>query len=258
MAQLAHELEADQCRAAVARLHERHGWSLLDHTIWAVVAFGHVRNGITADPGCAAFYTYSEALHRACSGEDGAHRQEQGYTELGQFLFQLASRSYPDVSADATQLALMNIYRTFAQCDQPGWFFAFAKYKLKDAAKTIRLHEQRYQRLVVQRLDHSRLRDVLPDQQQPDVCARITDNEDRRLLERYREDFLRSHPRAARQFDAVWLKYIAGLSDSEISHKLGVSISEVHTLRCRGIKKLQSDPGWRALAAEFSIYVEPI
>jgi DNA-directed RNA polymerase specialized sigma24 family protein len=208
---------------------------------------------VTTEPSSAAFYTYSEALHRACSGDEGRQRQEQGYAELGNFLFQIANRCYPDVSADATQLALFNIYRSFTQCEQPGWFFAFAKYRLKDAARTMRVHEQRQHALTTQHIDHSPLRDELIAPHQDEPSAAILADEDRAVLERYRADFLRNHPRAERQLDAVWLKYIVGLSDGEISARLGVSVNDVYTLRCRGIKRLHEEPGWRALAAEFGI-----
>lgn len=257
MTQLARELDlVEQCRAAVARLYERHAWSLLDRTTWAALACAHLRNGTAADPGSAAFYTYSEALYRACSGHEGAQHQEHGYTELAHFLYHLASRRYPDVSADATQLALYKIYRSFEQCAQPGWFFAFAKHKLMDAAKTLRLHEQHHQARIGQRLDSDTLRDSLADPAQLDLSAGIVDDEDRQILMRYRAEFLRKHPRAARQLDAVWLKYIDGLNDSEISQRLCVAISDVYTLRCRGIKKLKAEPGWRALAAEFGIFAD--
>lgn len=254
MTQLAGELVLDQCQAAVARLRERHDWRLLDRTMWVMGAYRHIRIGTTVDPNGAAFYTYSEALHRACSGAEGTELQEQGYTELGAFLYQIAQRCYPDVSADATQLALCNIYRSFSQWEQPGWFFAFAKFKLKDAARTIRLREQHYQALAALRIDDSLLHDSLVDPQLCDPSSTILADEDRELLERYRSDFLRQHPRAARQFEAVWLKYIGGLSDPEISQRLGVSVNDVYTLRCRGLKKLQTEPGWRALAAEFGIF----
>jgi DNA-directed RNA polymerase specialized sigma24 family protein len=254
MTQLAGELVLEQCRAAVARLCERYGWRLLDRATWVERACRHLKIGTTTEPSSAAFYTYSEALHRACSGDEGSQRQEQGYAELGAFLDQIASRCYPDVSADATQLALFNIYRSFKQCEQPGWFFAFAKYRLKDAARTIRVHEQRQQALTTHHIDHSPLCDELAGPRQDEPSAAILADEDRAMLERYRADFLRKHPRAERQFDAIWLKYIVGLSDGEISARLGVTINDVYTLRCRGIKKLQEDRAWRALAAEFGIF----
>lgn len=257
MTQLAQELDlANQCRAAVARLHERHGWSLLDRSRWIETALTHLAQGITDKPDRAAFYSYSEALYRACSGQEGQQRQEQGYSELGHFLFQFASRRYAEFSADATQLALLQTFRCFSQCGQPGWFIAFAIYKVRDAVKTIRQHEQHYQALRGQSLEQSALPEELPDLQQHDVSARLISAEDRELLECYRADFLRRRPRASRQLSAVWLKYVDGLSDTEISQRLGVRVDDVYTLRSRGLKQLQQDPGWRALAAEFGIAAE--
>lgn len=76
------------------------------------------------------------------------------------------------------------------------------------------------------------------------------------LRQRFKEiikEFLRAHPRAAQQIAALQLKYIDGLDDTAISHRLGVSVNSVYVLRSRAIKRLQSDPYWQALAIELGI-----
>jgi DNA-directed RNA polymerase specialized sigma24 family protein len=242
-----------QCEVAVARLLARHGWQLLEREEFVRRTVAHLRAGIAGDPRRAATYTYSLALHAACSGVDGPARRERGYTELHRYLYDSARRRYPDVCDDATQRALEAVFTGFARCRQPGAFLAFALQCLMDAARVARRPLSRgEQSLATPVGDNGRdtLGDLLPDARQPDPAEVVLDGERRARLGRYADEFLRKHPRARDQLAALWLKYIEGLDDATIGRRLGKPVSSVYVLRSRAIAKLHAEPRWRALAGE--------
>ncbi len=72
-------------------------------------------------------------------------------------------------------------------------------------------------------------------------------------FEHLAQEFLRKHPRAAKQFAALRLKFIDGLDDATIAARFGVSVKSVFVLRARAAEKLRAEPAWLALAAEFGI-----
>ncbi|MDP9313262.1 MAG: sigma-70 family RNA polymerase sigma factor [Chloroflexota bacterium] len=244
-----------QCREAVDALLARHAWQLLERDEYVRRTLYYFRAGVAADPLRAATYTYSHALYSACSGSEGHDRQNLAYTELSQYLYDCAYHRCPDVCEDATQRALETIYGSFMRCREPGAFLAFAFQHLLDATKVLR--RQQNQRLLSLATPigagGDTLGSMLPDHLLPNPVAEVLDKELRTRLEECAAEFLRRHPRASQQFDALWLKYIDGLDDAGISQKLGKPISRVHELRYLAVKKLQSDPEWRALAHEWGI-----
>ena len=127
-------LEQD-CRNAIAHLIARHDWQLLDRDEFVRRTLAELHTDVTADPQRAAIYTYSKALHLACSGAEGPERQRRAYTELFRYLYDSARRRYPDVCHDATRRALERVFTSFERCRQPGAFLAFALQHLMDAAR---------------------------------------------------------------------------------------------------------------------------
>ena len=245
----------EECGKAVEEALARHRWQLLEPEEFARRAMEHVRAGVASDPRRAATYTYSQALHIACSGAEGADRQNLGYTELFRYLYDSARRRYPDVSEDATQRALEATFTTFERCRQPGAFLAFAFQHLMDAARALR----RQMGSGVRHLEtcvgdsETALGELLPDPQASDPADEVIAGEQRSRLERCRAEFLRRHPRARQQFEALWLKYVEGLADAAIGERLGKPVSSVYVLRSRAIEKLRAEPSWRAIAAELGI-----
>ena len=250
--------DEQQCREAVNRLTNRYRWELLPGAEWAARAYACLTQGVMPDPDTAAFYAYAEVMYLACSGRHGEERQRQGYTELHRYLYAFVSAQDPD-NEDIVQLALLKVFRLFDHCASPGGFLMFARFKLRDAKKELARYRAKYERRIAIGIageDSASLVDAVPDEQYVDALERVIAYEDRVLLERYRTEFLRKHRRAVRSLDAVWLKYIAGLDDHQIAERLGVSVTGVYTLRCRGKQLLKADPTWRALAAEFGILLD--
>ncbi|MGH2347243.1 MAG: hypothetical protein ACRDG4_18605, partial [Chloroflexota bacterium] len=129
------EANQQRCSEAVERLLARFGWRLLTPSAFALRTYAYLRAGIASDPHRAATYTYSQALHVACSGAEGAARQNLAYSELFRYLSYRAARQYPDIRDDAVQSALTRTFAGFARCRRPETFFAFALQQLTDAAR---------------------------------------------------------------------------------------------------------------------------
>jgi RNA polymerase sigma factor (sigma-70 family) len=246
------------CSDAVETLLQRHSWQLIDKKECTRRAIVIIRAGSITDPTRAAMNAYTLAMYHACSGAEGMQRRNMAYRELHRFLFDHARLRCVDVAEDATQRAIIRVYEAFNDCRKPGAFLAFALQRLRDSVKAIRRHERR----PLQSLERSfgddliPLGDLLPDTSQPAMDEQmITDDLQAHLQQLYTEFRLR-HPRAGKQLDALWLKYIDGLDDIAISQRLGTTTANVHVLRCRAIKKLNNDPQWRTLAAEFGMISE--
>ncbi len=257
MAQRQHDPDSDQqlCQEAVGLLLARHEWQLLTPVEFAQRTYDHVRAGITADPRRAAIYTYCEALHHACSGREGRTRRERAYTELYRWLYDIARQRYAGDAEELAQQALVRTFTAFEQCRLPGAFLAFALQHLRDAARS---HRREYGREIVS-FDGSDDEPALhqtarvSETHLPDPCESATNGEMRLHVAQIMAAFIRKHPRATTQLDAVWLKYIEGLDDSAISERLSKPVKRVHELRSLGLKQLRADPQWRALASDFGI-----
>lgn len=246
--------ESRTCQEAVERLLARHQWRLLGRDEFVARADEHLRAGIATDAHRAATFAYSQALYMACSGVEGVPRQNQGYSELFRYLYDVAARRYPDVCDDATQRALESTFTTFGRCRQPGAFFAFALQRLMDAAKALRRQEEHLHSLAAPIGDgDDTLGELLPDPDNVDPSARVIADEQRQRLAAFADDFLRRHPRARQQLAALWLKHVEGLDEASISRRLGKPIKSMYVLRARAVEKLRDDPAWRALAVECGI-----
>jgi RNA polymerase sigma factor (sigma-70 family) len=245
------------CRAEVERLKVQYDWRLLSPEDWARRVFERVIAGSLAGLRPVAMHVYSQALHAACSGAEGGRRQNHGYEELFRYLYAMAHRRHRDIAEDATQRAIEQVFALFSRCRAPGTFLAFGLQQLQSSISTIRRQERRFG--AEQALGTIERRTELaeaPDQRQADLAASIISDELRTRFEQLSVEFLREHPRAAQQLDALRLKYIDGLDEQAISRLLGKPTSSVYVLRSRAIEKLREDPSWRALAVEFGILPE--
>ncbi|MBV9788721.1 MAG: sigma-70 family RNA polymerase sigma factor [Chloroflexi bacterium] len=252
------DLLAEQCREAVQGLLARYGWRLLDPETFAQRTLGLVADDTVADAQRAAIHTYCHALYAACSGAEGAERQNLAYTELFRYLYDNARRRYPDHAAEAAQVAIERVFLAFERCHEPGTLLAFAFQQLRDAARAIQRQAQRSP----QSLDapgsngQEALGTYVADERQPELSMSVIAEELRLRFKEIISGFLRAHPRAAQQIAALQLKYLDGLDDATIGQQLGVSVSNVYVLRSRAIKRLQSDRQWRTLAVELGILAD--
>ncbi len=233
-----------RCAEMARRLIARHHWRLIEEAEFArQIAAAREAQG-SAELQYVAYGVYNAVLHRACSGAEGAERREQAYGELFRMLYERAWRSYPDVCADATQLALVEVIARFDACHEPRAFIPFAFRYLMGAARNLRRREGRATSLEREVGDEGlTLGDTIADS--TDIEDEAAAHEQRVALHRFLAHYVVRHPRARKQIDAVRLKYLAGLDDEHISRALGVSVPSVHVLRSRGLTRLRSAPGWR-------------
>jgi DNA-directed RNA polymerase specialized sigma24 family protein len=245
----------EDCQEAVDQLLTCYGWRLLERDAFTARTWAHVRTQVLRDAARAAKFVYSEALYAACSGMEGTMRREQGYAELHRWLYDVAYHRYGDLAEDVTQQALLATYASFSRCRQAGTFMMFTLLQLREAA-----HALRRQAAAELAWREGEAADGAPHAERvPDAApspeALALHAERRAKLEQCRAAFLRQHPRAAAQFAAVWLKFILGINDHEISRRLGKPIDHIYVLRARGLRKLQSEPQWRDLASDLSFDV---
>lgn len=244
------------CAQSAAALLSGHGSRLLAPDRLAAAALAHLRSGVATDPWRAAMHAYSHALHTACSGTEGRERQELGYTELFHYLASAAQHRYRDVAEDASQQALERTYRRFAECRHPGTFLAFALQILRDAAASQRIAAPSASRTLSlddpggSRLEH-------PGWPAHDPLAAALDGDRRRRIAAAAAALRQQYPRAQRQLDALLLKYLDDLDDETIAAHLDTTVENVYVLRARAAARLQADPQWRLLAAEFGLLPEP-
>ncbi|HMQ29913.1 MAG TPA: sigma-70 family RNA polymerase sigma factor [Chloroflexaceae bacterium] len=233
-----------RCAEIAARLIARHGWRLIEEAEFARRIVAAQAELGDADLQYTAYGVYNSALYLACAGAEGAERREQAYGELFRMLYERAWKSYPDVCADATQLALVEVIARFGACHEPRAFIPFAFRYLMGAARTLRRREGRATSLEREVGDEGlTLGDTIADS--TDIEGEAVAREQRGALHRFLARYIVSNPRARKQIDAVRLKYLAGLDDERISRELGVSVPSVHVLRSRGLTRLRSAPGWR-------------
>ena len=132
-----------ECEAIVRSLLARHGWQLIEHEAFVARLSEVYARGVASSPQRAAIHLYTLTLYAACSGKEGAQRQEIAYQELFDYLRRSALHRYGDLADDASQLAIERIFTHFGRCRQPGAFLAWAFQQLRDAVRTLRRHEER-------------------------------------------------------------------------------------------------------------------
>lgn len=244
------------CSVVVDSYLQRYNWEIVERPslLTAVEAEYCTRGTGLASARAATLFCYSRALHSACSGAEGLQRQERGYVELYNFLGRTAARRYGCIAGEATQRAIERVYFSFERCRQPETFLAFVLQKLRDAARV----ELRDAALAGDELSVDMFSSVeaivsAACDEFADPAEALEREATRTSLSAQAVDFVRKHPRATRQFAAVWLKYIVGLDDQMIAQQLGRTPAAVQVLRSRGIRRLRDEPGWRQLAGELGL-----
>jgi RNA polymerase sigma factor (sigma-70 family) len=178
-------------------------------------------------------HCYIQVLYKACRQAEDMARREQGYRELFRYLFRAASNRWPDCAEDVTQRALVLVYEQIERCRDPGTFLAFALYKLRHA----------FQQEIRARGAANPLADV---SYQRTARRSAMPQSSLEREERLRElmDAVRDLS-DLRQQQTIVLKFLGGLSDAEISERLGITVGYVRVLRHRGLKHLRADAGLR-------------
>jgi len=243
----------DSLAPCVDQYLSRFGWKILDRDTLIGLARARFDRDTTREEGpatrAAILCTYSAALYRACAGDEGRARQDQGYTELTAFLA-LRARRYSAVCSDATQRALEQIYRRFERCRQPETFLAFALQHLRDATRKELSSLQRAARNLS--LDAEAPVSVM--QRTPsDPSEIVIQNDLRRQLAAGVQRCIVQHPRAVTQLLTLWWTYIDELDDPTIAQRLRRTTAAVQVLRSRGLSRLRGDRSWQHLMRELGM-----
>jgi len=252
-----------QCPIVVERIVNAHGWRLLDSSDLVRRTLALLRAGTADRPESAAIGAYCMTMHAACSGAEGAARQNQAYDELARYLYSLTCARFadlsPDVREDVTQSALERIFRSFERCREPMAFLAFAGLHLLDAARPARRYAVRPLESLEQPIGATddTLGELLPDSQ-PEPVERVLVAERRAAIERLLEEIAADHPRASQQIAILRMTWLDELDDATISRRLSISLSSVYTARSRLIKTIQLEPKWQARARELGLLFDEV
>jgi DNA-directed RNA polymerase specialized sigma24 family protein len=239
-----------RCRTVVGSLLAQYGWQLLEHEELVRRVMELLESGVVAEARPAAMHAYSLCLYTACSGADGSHRQEIGFTDLQRYLHQLSFGEHamlaPDLRWDVINETLLRVWQKFEQCRKPGAFLAFAGYELRNAIRP-------WWARTVPNASLEEISDTPSPHGDADPVGRALSDELRQLVHLTFEASRERHPRAKQQLEAVWLKYIGGLDDVTIGAYLEKPVANVQVLRSRGLERLRAEPGWQLIAREFGI-----
>jgi RNA polymerase sigma factor (sigma-70 family) len=256
------ELER-QCQLVAERLLEQHNWQLIEPVELVRRAIELLRAGPSSLPESAAIGAYCTVMHSACSGAEGALRQNQAYGELARYLYSLAGARFADLSPDAreevTQAALERVFRSFARCREPIAFLAFAALQLLDAVRPIRRQAYRSHESLEQALGDNEevLADRLPDSG-PEPLDQVLVAERRTAIEQLLEEIAAEHPRAAQQISILRMTWLEDLEDALIGQRLGIATGSVYTARSRLIKTIRSEPKWRERARDLGLLFDEV
>lgn len=239
-----------RCREVAASVLAHHRWELLTHEELAQEMMSVLESGIMAEPRDAAMYVYSLCLYAACSGEEGADRQNQAFMELSRYLYRLSFREHitlaPDLRQEAINESLFKIWQRLDQCRKHGAFLFFAACEMRNAIRPWWRGGAPEEYLEeAEQIPDTRLAG--------DPAARVLSAELRQRVRACFEALIRRCPRAKQQLEAVWLKHIEFLDDTTICAYLKKSIGSVYVLRTRGLDRLRADPEWRSIAHDLDL-----
>jgi len=240
----------EECRQIVIRVMERFGWQLLSVDEFARRTAASVMRGEVTDPWRAAINVYCQCLYGACRGDEGRERQDLGFTELHRYLYGLSFRESvdlaPDVRAEAVNETLLRIWKKLDRYHTPGAFLAIAALELRNVLRPLWTRPA-----VAQPLELLDARQMAAEDGDPEQSAMRADL--RQQVRACFDEVLRRQPRARRQLEAVWLKFIAGLDDETISVYMARPVASVHVLRSRGLNQLRASPWWQQLADDWGL-----
>ncbi len=218
------------CRRVVQALIEKHDWALLHEDDLLESVLGSTQSEVSpTDLERKTRHHYTIALYEACRQAKDRDRRERGYHEMFRYLLRVAYNRWPELAEDATQRAMVLVYEQIDRCRNPGAFLAFAFYKLRQAFK----QEQRARgkelplKEVIQNSTKSERTILSLQLDQEELCQVLLE-----AIKRLLKDLVQK---------VIILKFFGGLSDAEISERLGITAGYVRVLRHRGIKRLRKD-----------------
>ncbi len=209
---------------------KQYEWTLLPADDLAKQMLGDIEPGASeTELERAAKHHYTHVLYQACLQEEDRQRRERAYRELSRYLYRAAYNRWPELAEDAAQRALILVFEQIERCREPGAFLAFALWKLRHAFQIV-------QRARGKAFTREEFTQRNPARKQPSAHSRLAQKEQLHILT---EAIGRIPDERKRQ--AIVLKYVAGLSDEEISVRLDVTEGYVRVLRHRGIERLREN-----------------
>jgi DNA-directed RNA polymerase specialized sigma24 family protein len=232
-----------RCGAIAERLAAAYRWQLLttaDLTELVLAEFHYdIAAHSTPEIEGTTSAVYIEAMYIACSGAEGAERQEQGYSELFASLSGIARKKYPDVADEAAQMALVATFEGFKDCRNPRAFLLFAQQRLWTSVRQLRRHESSAASLDRTLGDGSTTVGSLIADPGADPQALLLKREQAEATAHAFTHARAARPRAVEQFRAFELRHRYGLSDDEIAAHMGKTKSQVQVLVSRAATKLR-------------------
>jgi RNA polymerase sigma factor (sigma-70 family) len=222
------------CQQTIRMLIEKHGWLLLgEDDLLDLLLRSPQSPGSPADLERLVKGHYIRALYEACRQTADPERCEQGYRELSRYLYRAASNRWPDMAEDITQQALLLVYQQIDRCHEPTTFLAFALNKLRGVVSQNR-------RFASPGSSWEEAQQVAD----PDLVASDETQQEKQEQLEVLLDAIQRLPNKQQQ--PIILKFFEGLSDEEISKRLGLTVSNVRVLRHRALLQLREDEPLRA------------
>jgi DNA-directed RNA polymerase specialized sigma24 family protein len=241
---------SQHCQRIVRQVIARYQWTLVPYEVLVQEVLSCIEAGTIAEPWPATISIYCQYLYRACTGAEGAERQERGFIELSRYLYELSFREVQDMPVDLREEAvnetLLRIWQKLANYRKPSAFLSNATFELLNVIRPWWSRQRAAASLET-------IAEQPASASGDDITARVIDHEMQETVKRCFDDILRRHPRARQQLEAVWLKFIVQLDDTTISDYIGKSIATVHVLRSRGLRQLRRDPSWQQIAKDLEI-----
>lgn len=218
------------CRRVAHKLMKQYEWTLLPADDLAKQMRGAIKpEAPEAELERVAKHYYTHALYQACLQEEDRQRRDRAYRELSRYLYRAAYNRWPELAEDAAQRALILVFEQIERCREPGAFLAFALWKLRHAFQIV-------QRARGKELTRDEITQRNPARKQPSAHSHLAQKEQLHIL----IEAIGRIP-DGRKRQAIVLKYVAGLSDEEISARLDVTEGYVRVLRHRGIERLREN-----------------
>lgn len=196
------------------------------------------------------------ALHPACLGSMEPAARQRGFEELWTHLHRVAGQARLPITPDDVQEAVLELFHKAGDCRKPDQFLNFALQKLRDIAR------RPYRRAI----QEQSLDEVLEQDPHGELAAEANlagstpDNTEetvvlaalrRQLHERF-QTLRQTQPRAARQLEAAWLRYMQRLTIEECAEKLETSVANASVLVTRGLRHFRQDEEFMRLVQEIA------
>jgi len=231
-----HQITREQCLAKSHELQNSYGWKLITTEALSEAAMERIEHDPNTELQPTIIATYAgQALYPALLGKQNPAQREQAARELANFLHRVLCKRWPSLansSSDLVQASLERILKQIDTCRRPETVLAFAAMKLRTVVQKKFRQLSKEQKFDSIDAMHEQGREL----SSPD------ESESGSLMEALQEQirhYQQNHPKAAKQLEAVYLRYCADLTVEETAERLGMTRKNVSVLTSRGLKFLR-------------------